>query len=57
MAAAAAGADGIIVEVHPDPDAAICDGPQQLHGELFADYMRTLERVAEIAGKELAGAL
>ena len=57
LAAAAAGADGIIVEVHPDPDTAICDGPQQLHGELFADYMRQLERVAEIAGKELAGAV
>src|ERR687896_865911 len=57
LAAAAAGADGILVEVHPDPDSAICDGPQQLHGELFADYMRTLERVAEIAGKELAGAV
>jgi 3-deoxy-7-phosphoheptulonate synthase len=57
LAAAAAGADGIIVEVHPDPDTAICDGPQQLHAELFGDYMRTVERVAEIAGKELAGAV
>jgi len=54
LAAAAVGADGIIVEVHPDPDTAICDGPQQLHAELFGDYMRQLERVAEIAGKELA---
>src|SRR3712207_3487650 len=30
MAAAAAGADGVVVEVHPDPENAICDGPQQL---------------------------
>src|SRR6266705_3450396 len=37
-AAAAAGADGIIVEVHHDPDAAICDGPQQLRTAEFADY-------------------
>ena len=49
MAAAAAGADGLIVEVHPDPDNAICDGPQQLRTEDFADYLRQVERVAETA--------
>ena len=54
MAAAAAGADGIVVEVHPDPEKAICDGPQQLRSTDFADYLRQVERVAEIAGKELA---
>jgi 3-deoxy-7-phosphoheptulonate synthase len=53
MAAAAAGADGVIVEIHPDPDAAICDGPQALRAEGFADYLRQLEQVAEIAGKDL----
>ncbi len=57
MAAAAAGADGLLVEVHPDPEKAICDGPQQLRTANFADYLRQVERVAEIAGKELAGAL
>ena len=57
MAAAAAGADGLLVEVHPDPEKAICDGPQQLRTSEFADYLRQVERVAEIAGKELAGAL
>jgi len=57
MAAAAAGADGVIVEVHPDPDTAICDGPQQLRAEGFADYLRQVERIAEIAGKELAEAV
>jgi len=56
LAAAAAGADGIIVEVHPDPDAASCDGPQQLRADGFADFVRRVERVAEIAGKELAAA-
>src|ERR687893_139015 len=56
MAAAAAGADGLLVEVHPDPEKAICDGPQQLRTNEFADYLRQVERVAEIAGKELAGA-
>ena len=33
LAAAAAGADGIIVEVHPNPEEAICDGPQQIYAE------------------------
>ena len=54
MAAAAAGADGVVVEVHPDPENAICDGPQQLRSEDFASYLRRMEQVAEIAGKELA---
>jgi 3-deoxy-7-phosphoheptulonate synthase len=54
MAAAAAGADGIIVEVHPDPENAICDGPQQLRASEFADYLRQVEAVAALAGKEVA---
>ena len=57
LAAAAAGADGIIVEVHPEPDAAICDGPQQLRADDFAGFLRRVEQVAEIAGKELAAAV
>jgi len=57
LAAAAAGADGLIVEVHPDPDRAICDGPQQLHADDFGDYLRQVERVAEIAGKRVAAAV
>jgi 3-deoxy-7-phosphoheptulonate synthase len=57
LAAAAAGADGIIVEVHSEPDSAICDGPQQLRAEDFAGFVRRVERVAEIAGKELAAAV
>src|ERR671927_749951 len=43
LAAAAAGADGIIVEVHPCPDEAVCDGPQALFAEDFAAYLRKLE--------------
>jgi 3-deoxy-7-phosphoheptulonate synthase len=53
LAAAAAGADGIIVEVHNDPDNAICDGPQALPAEAFAGYADRVRRVAEIAGKDL----
>ena len=51
LAAAAAGADGIIVEVHPQPEEAICDGPQALRASEFADYARKVEQVAQIAGK------
>ena len=54
LAAAAAGADGIIVEIHPEPEDAICDGPQALPAETFADYLRRLEQAAALAGKELA---
>jgi 3-deoxy-7-phosphoheptulonate synthase len=54
LAAAAAGADGVIVETHPAPDEAICDGPQAIRGEDFGDYLRRLEQVAVLAGKHVA---
>jgi 3-deoxy-7-phosphoheptulonate synthase len=57
MAAAAAGADGLIVEVHPEPDQAVCDGPQQLRADEFGDYLARVERVAEVAGKMPATAV
>jgi 3-deoxy-7-phosphoheptulonate synthase len=57
MAAAAVGADGIVVEVHPDPDAAVCDGPQSLRCDDFARFVARVEQVAELAGKQLAAAL
>jgi 3-deoxy-7-phosphoheptulonate synthase len=57
MAAAAAGADGIIVEVHPDPERAICDGPQQLYAHEFAGFRRQVENAAMLAGKEPTPAL
>jgi 3-deoxy-7-phosphoheptulonate synthase len=53
LAAAAVGADGIIVEVHPDPDTAICDGPQALHSSDFAAFAAKVEQVAAIAGKRI----
>jgi len=56
LAAAAVGADGIIVEVHPNPDEAICDGPQQLRAEDFAEYAVAVERAAALAGKALSPA-
>jgi 3-deoxy-7-phosphoheptulonate synthase len=54
LAAAAAGADGIIVEVHNEPEEAICDGPQAIPTERFAEYAEQLRRAAEVAGKELS---
>jgi 3-deoxy-7-phosphoheptulonate synthase len=56
LAAAAAGADGIIVEVHPRPEEAICDGPQQLIADEFADYLERVQAAAAIAGKALSSA-
>jgi 3-deoxy-7-phosphoheptulonate synthase len=56
LAAAAVGADGIIVEVHPNPEEAICDGPQQLRADEFADYASLVEQAAQLAGKALSHA-
>jgi 3-deoxy-7-phosphoheptulonate synthase len=56
LAAAAVGADGIIVEVHPEPDEAICDGPQSLPTAGFGDYVERLRAVAALGGKVLSGA-
>jgi 3-deoxy-7-phosphoheptulonate synthase len=54
LAAAAAGADGIIVEVHPRPEEAVCDGPQALFADSFGEFVSTVQRVAEMAGKALS---
>lgn len=51
LAAIAAGADGIIVEVHPEPTEALCDGPQALKPDTFRDLMERLTKVAEAVGR------
>lgn len=51
LAAIAAGADGIMVEVHPNPSEALCDGPQSLNPETFHQLMRQLTRVAAAVGR------
>jgi len=53
-AAAAVGADGIMVEVHEDPEVALCDGPQALFAAGFADYARDVAAHASLLGKRLA---
>jgi 3-deoxy-7-phosphoheptulonate synthase len=56
MAAAAAGADGLLVEVHPSPDEAMVDGAQSLRADAFADYAARVEQAAQLAGKRPFGA-
>jgi 3-deoxy-7-phosphoheptulonate synthase len=53
LASIAAGADGIMVEVHPDPGAALSDGDQSLTLEMFAELMRAAEPVARAVGRRL----
>jgi 3-deoxy-7-phosphoheptulonate synthase len=55
LAAAAIGADGLLVEVHPRPEEAACDGPQSLVASEFAGYVDRVQAAAELAGKRLTG--
>lgn len=52
-AAVAAGADGLIVEVHPAPESALSDGPQSLNFPLFENFMTQLNPVVAAIGREL----
>lgn len=52
-AAIAAGADGVMVEVHPRPEEALSDGPQSITPETFARMMSELKAVAEAVGRSL----
>ncbi len=52
-AAIATGADGIMVEVHTEPEKALSDGPQSLYPEQFEKLMRDLHVIAPVVGKQL----
>jgi 3-deoxy-7-phosphoheptulonate synthase len=52
-AAVAAGADGILIEVHHDPDRALCDGAQSLLPQQFSVLSRELRVIAEVIGRTL----
>jgi len=54
LAAVAVGADGLIVETHPDPEAALCDGPQSLPVDEFMAYTAEVRRYVELAGKQIS---
>jgi 3-deoxy-7-phosphoheptulonate synthase len=53
-AAVAAGADGLLVEVHPQPDRALSDGAQSLHPAQFERMMRETRLIAEAIGRRIA---
>ena len=52
-AGVAVGADGLIVEVHNDPDRALSDGPQSLYPDQFAELMREVAAIAPIVGRAM----
>jgi len=52
LAAVAAGADGLIIEIHPNPNTALCDGPQSLDFEAFTSLVAKLRKVAQAIGRE-----
>ncbi len=52
-AAVACGADGLLIEVHHDPTAALSDGPQSLYPDQFGQLMRELEPIARATGRSL----
>ncbi len=51
--AIAAGADGLIIEVHPDPSQALSDGVQSLHPEEFSQLMKEVEKIAAAVERDL----
>ncbi|MGH7614733.1 MAG: 3-deoxy-7-phosphoheptulonate synthase [Gemmatimonadales bacterium] len=53
-AAVAAGADGVMIEVHPNPDEAKSDGAQSLFPDQFAQLMREVRVIAEVIGRRIA---
>lgn len=53
LAALAAGADGLMIEVHPAPEEALCDGPQSLKPSRFASLMDDLRKMALFLGREV----
>ncbi|HOW83015.1 MAG TPA: 3-deoxy-7-phosphoheptulonate synthase [Spirochaetota bacterium] len=55
LAAIAAGADGLMIEVHPDPDHALSDGMQSLKPERFSDLMIRMAQMARLMGRSIPG--
>ncbi len=55
LAAVAAGADGLIVEAHPNPEEALCDKDQALTGEDVGRMMNTIEGLCALSGRTLNG--
>ena len=52
-AAVAAGADGLMIEVHNNPEKALCDGPQSLRPERYEELLKQISKIAEVGGKKV----
>lgn len=52
-AAVAAGADGLMIEVHNNPECALCDGAQSLKPEKYDTLLKEIKLIAEVVGKQL----
>jgi len=50
----AAGADGLLIEVHPDPERALSDGAQSLYPDQFAQLMSEVSVIAQAVGRRMA---
>lgn len=53
-AAVAAGADGLVIEVHPDPECALSDGAKSLYPDQFAQLMAEIRIIAPAVGRRVA---
>ena len=52
-AAVAAGADGLIIEVHNDPESALCDGAQSLKPKKYDELLKQVAQIANVVGKSI----
>ena len=52
-ASVAGGADGLMIEVHNDPEKALCDGPQSLRPEKYEKLLKQISKIAEVVGKKV----
>lgn len=53
MAAIAAGADGLMIEVHNDPESALCDGAQSLKPKKYDELLKQVAQIANVVGKAI----
>ena len=52
-ASVAAGADGLMIEVHNDPECALCDGAQSLKPEKYTTLLAQIGQIAQVVGKQV----
>ena len=57
LAATASGADGLMIEVHNDPEHALCDGPQSLRPDRFAGMMEKVRAIQPYADRSFSSAV